>query len=442
MAFQIPIAKDLRKLIQFGSGVGIEIANGSLEVAATRVRPTKIQVLGRLTIADFANRPAAEWGAEYARFLKSLGMSHVSATVLLPRREVIVRQVALPGVAAKDIEGAIRFQLDTLHPYGDEDVVWGWSPLAYGSVLVGIVRRETMERYRRLLTEAGVAAASFTFSAAAVHAAIRLNGNGHGSGFVAFGRTASGGVEVYGESPARPLFSAEFQVPPPRAASLALAELRLPPDTAAVPLEEVLPKPAVNPVENDLSRNALPYATALAGACPHLAPSANVLPPEHRRANSRAALVPTAILGGVVLLVVAGVALWSPWSERRYLRRINDETARINPRAQRSLELDREIAHIRAQTELLDSFRGQTRKDLDALQELTKIIEPPAWTSTVDMSRDTVRITGEAPAAAPLVKILDSSPLFGNSTPDAINRVSGGGAGESFVIHASRKVTR
>ena len=74
---------------------------------------------------------------------ESGGRGRLSATVLLPRREVIVRQIALPGVAAKDIEGAIRFQLDTLHPYGENDVVWGWSPLAYGGVLVGIVLRST-----------------------------------------------------------------------------------------------------------------------------------------------------------------------------------------------------------------------------------------------------------------------------------------------------------
>jgi Tfp pilus assembly protein PilN len=442
MPFQISIARDFRKLIQFGSGIGIEIGAGSLEVVATRVRPSKVQVLGRLTIADYAGRPAAEWGAEYARFLKSMGMGHLAATVLLPRREVIVRSVALPGVAAKDVEGAIRFQLDTLHPYGDEDVVWGWSPVAYGSVLVGIVRRETMERYRQLLTEAGVAAASFTFSAAAVHAAIRLNGAINGQGFVALGHAAAGGVEVYGESPARPVFSAEFHVPPHRAASLALAELRLPPETAALTLEEVLPKPAVNPVENDLSRNALPYATALAGACPRLAPSANVLPPEHRRASSRAGLVPTLVLAGIVLLVGIGVLVWSPWAEHRYLAKLNAEIARINPLAQRSLELDRQISHIRAQTELLDGFRSQTRRDLDALQELTRIIEPPAWANTVDLNHDTVRITGTAPAAPALVNILDSSPLFGNSVPDAINRASNGGAGETFVIHAARKVTR
>src|ERR1051326_2588004 len=103
-ALPISIAKDLRKLIQFGSGIGIEIGAGALDVVATRVRPNKIEVLGRLAIPHYTGRPAAEWGAEYHAFLKSLGMGHLSATVLLPRREVIVRQLAFPGVASRDIE--------------------------------------------------------------------------------------------------------------------------------------------------------------------------------------------------------------------------------------------------------------------------------------------------------------------------------------------------
>src|ERR1035437_4693542 len=154
MSNDISISKDWRKVLAFGAGAGIEIRGNDLEVAAVRVRPTSIHVLGRLTLANFLERPAAEWGAEYARFLKSAGVGHLSATVLLPRREVIVRQVALPGVAAKDVEGAIRFQLDSLHPYGEDEVVWGWSPLGSGGVLVGIVLRSTMERYVALFAEA------------------------------------------------------------------------------------------------------------------------------------------------------------------------------------------------------------------------------------------------------------------------------------------------
>src|SRR5581483_2044672 len=185
--------------------------------------------------------------------------------------------------------------------------------------------------------------------------------------------------------------------------------------------EEVLPKPSVNPIENDLSRNALPYATALAGACPRLAPSANVLPPEHRRSSSRAILIPTLILAALLLSLAGGMWAWSSYADRKYLAGLNAEIARLEPAAARAMALDRQIGKARAQTQLLDRFRAQTRLDLDALNELTRIIEPPAWTSVIDLSRDMARITGEAPDASPLVKLLDSSPFFENSAPDFIN---------------------
>jgi len=437
----MPVAslpKDIRKLLAFGAGVGIQIGAADLEIAAARVRPSSISVLGRATIANFASRPAAEWGMEYARFLKSLGLQHVSATVLLPRRDIIARHVALPGVAPGDMENAIRFDLDSLHPYGVEEICWGWSPLHKGAALVGIARKSSIDRYIEMFTEAGIAVSSFTFPAAAIHAAIRLNGHVEGQGFIALSRTASGSVEIYGESPARPVFSAEFDLAPQRAALLALAELRLPPDTAAAQLEEVLPKPAVNPIENDLSRNALPYVTALAGACPRFAPAANVLPREHRRLNSRAMLIPSLVLAAVVLLLAGGLWGYSVYADRKYLAALKTEIARFQPRAERASKLDREFDHVQSQVRLLDRYRGQTQADLDALNEVTKLLAPPVWTTDLDLSRDTVRFMGEAPQAAGLIKILDSSPFFENSVPDSENPKQGG-AGEVFQIHASRR---
>lgn len=439
MPTQNSISRDVRKLLAFGSGVGIEIGAKDLELVVARVRLSRVQVLGHLTIENFAETPAAEWGSRYTKLLKSLGLGHLTATVLLPRREVIVRQIALPGVASKDIEGAIRFQLDSLHPYGEDEVVWGWSPLSYGAVLVGIVLRSAVERYHHLFTEAGIAVSSFTFSAAAVHAAVRLNGFAYGSGFVALSRTVSGAVEVYGESPARPVYSAEFALPPQRAAVMALSELRLPPETEPLKLEEVLPKPEVNPVENDLSRNALPYATALAGACPRFAPAANVLPVEHRRSSSRAMFIPTVALGLLVLAVAGGIALYSTYSERVYLRKLNAEIAQLEPKAKRSAAAERQITLMRSRSQLLDRFRNQTRDDLDVLNELTSLVEPPAWTNAVDVGRDTVRISGEAPQAAPLPRILDASPFFEASAIDSVGKSQGGGLGEVFQIHAARE---
>ena len=219
---------------------------------------------------------------------------------------------------------------------------------------------------------------------------------------------------------------------------LALSELRLAPDTAPRTLEEILPKPDVNPVTNDLSRNALPYATALAGACPRLAPATNVLPPEHRRFNSRAVFdVPTMVLATLLLLVAGSMAAYSSWSEKQYLKQINAEIAKLEPLRRRADAIDKQTDQARARAQLLDQFRKQTHTDLDALNELTRLVEPPAWTNSISLERDVVHINGDAPQTAPLTKILDSSPFFEKteiqmSTP----RASGG---ETFQIRTNRR---
>jgi Tfp pilus assembly protein PilN len=437
MPLEIAIPKELRKLALFGSGVGIEVAGKDLHVVAARVRPGRIRVMGCLAIRDFASRPAAEWGAEYAKFLTSLGASYLTAAVLLPRCEVVARQVALPGVPAGDMEGAIRFQLDSLHPYGEDEVAWGWSPAGPGAAVVGIARRSVVDRYLQLFTAAGILVANFTFHAAALHAAIGLNGAGHADGFVALGRDASGALEVYGESASRPIFSAELEMPEDRAAALALSELRLPPETTPLKLEDALPKPDVNPVENDLSRNALPYATALAGAFPRLAPAANLLPLEDRRYGSRFMWVPTLAFAVLLAGVLGGAAAWSRAADRRYLDRMHAEIATLTPRQQRAASLGRDANRALSRAQWLDQYRAQTRRDLDLLRELTRLIDSPAWTRSIDVTRDSVRLTGETPQATALWKILDSSRLFRNSKLD-YNQPSATG-GESFIISATRE---
>ena len=117
---------DLRTLLAFGTGIGIEIRERDLDVIVTHVRPTGVKVAAYTTIRNFRERPAGEWGSEYLRFLRDQGASHVAATVVAPKRDLIVRQVALPGVANKDFASAIGYQVEALHPYGDEEIACGW----------------------------------------------------------------------------------------------------------------------------------------------------------------------------------------------------------------------------------------------------------------------------------------------------------------------------
>ncbi len=401
-------------MLAIGTGVGLEIKGQDLRVTVARVRPNGIKVLGSMVITGFRQRPAAEWGAEYAGFLRQLGASHLAATVLLPRAEVVVRQIPMPGVADRDLASAVHYQVDSLHPYGEDEACYAWARLrGTPVVLAGITRKAVVELYSQLFLEAGIKIAAFSFSAAILYSARRILPAASGEGFLAIGGDAE--PEAYGESAAHPVFSAVLDSPWERTASLAAAELRLPPEVSPVSLDQVLPKPASSPADYDLSREALSYATALAGACPHLALKANLLPEELRSTSSRMIFVPTVALAAILLALVTVLAGQSAFEQRRQISLLSAEIRRFEPSARKAEAVQQAGEQARRRTQVLDAFKRRTRQDLDALNELTRLLAPPAWLNGIDMDRTTVIISGQIEQAAPLLKLIDNSPLFQNS---------------------------
>jgi hypothetical protein len=77
--------------------------------------------------------------------------------------------------------------------------------------------------------------------------------------------------------------------------------------------------------------------------------------------------------------------------------------------------LDKSIAATRERTQLLDEFRRRSKADLDALNELTRIVPPPSWLNALEIRRNQVVLSGEAEQAAQLLQVIDNSPLFQNS---------------------------
>src|SRR5262249_46281959 len=110
------IPAELKKWAAIGSGAGIEISGPqsaeSLHVSAVGVRPSGTRVLGGFTVEDFPHQAAGVWGTDYHAFLRKLGLKQLVATVLLPRHDVMVRQLTLPGVSDRDLASAIQFQME------------------------------------------------------------------------------------------------------------------------------------------------------------------------------------------------------------------------------------------------------------------------------------------------------------------------------------------
>ena len=183
--------------------------------------------------------------------------------------------------------------------------------------------------------------------------------------------------------------------------------------------------------------SALSYAAALASACPHLFVRVNLLPVEQRQTSSRTLWIPSAIFGAAALLLAGALAAFPGIENRRYLRSLQAEIDRLNPRATRAAALDREIESTRRRTLLLDAVHRRSKADMDVLAELTRVLPPPAWLNLLEISRTQVVIGGETDQAAPLLKVIDASPLFeGSDFVMPPVRIQGG---ELFRIRTNRE---
>ena len=176
------------------------------------------------------------------------------------------------------------------------------------------------------------------------------------------------------------------------------------PDTAPVNLDSLLN-----------AAPALPYAAALASACPLMALPLNLLPMDLRPSGSRWLWIPSAALGAAVLLLAVALGLFPRYDNTRYLASLNAEIARIAPAANRATALERQIETARRNTMQLDELRARTKTDMDVLNEMTHILTPPAWLNLLEINRAQVTLAGETTQAAPLLQTIDASSLFKGS---------------------------
>jgi Tfp pilus assembly protein PilN len=422
-----------RPYLAFGTGAAIEIVEDSLSVALVRVRPGGPELMRTGVIERFRERPAAEWSAQFRQIVK--GHDSDGIIVLLPRHEVLVRHVQMPGVTRRELAGALALRLRGLHPFSEDDVAWCWAP-AMGGALVGVTRLSTLGRYESLFAEAGIAVASFTFPAAVLHAAMRLYGE-PARPFLGFAETQPGLFEAYGESASGAVFSGEVSGSRSRAARFGVSELRLSDGIESIELERLLPDGSPGDGEAKPVGRPLVYAAAITAACPLLLRPANFLPPERRAGQSGIWLIPTAVLSLTLILGLIAVFSVGPYRERRYLEKLHAEIEAATPAAQRASIIDRQIQQARGRIQVLDGFRARTRDDFDVLDELTRLLPPPTWTAQVEIFPEYVLLSGETDQAAPLLQALDSSPFFHNS--EFTNSVARAGQNELFRIKTYRR---
>jgi Tfp pilus assembly protein PilN len=197
---------------------------------------------------------------------------------------------------------------------------------------------------------------------------------------------------------------------------MASAELRLPEEIRPLELAGLLSSPRRAPADGGIDRSfVLAYMAATAAAVPRRTLPTNLLPAALRVSSSRLIYVPTLALGLLTIIGLVALALYGRYEDQKLLKSLDAEIARLEPRARLVASLDQRTEQTRARVQMLDAFQSQTKADLDALRETTRLIPAPAWVNLLELTRQSLLISGEAEQATGLLKALDGSAHFQNS---------------------------
>ena len=202
----------------------------------------------------------------------------------------------------------------------------------------------------------------------------------------------------------------------------------------------MLPSPRTIDAAIPLGDYALAYAAAVASAVPRNPGRLNLLPPEQRNENSKLVYIPTALLGLIVLGLALANVFYTQLEEQRYQAILQDEVKKLAPASKQADTLDQTAQNARKKIQLIDQYKRQSQADLDALNELTRIVAPPAWLTTLELNRTAVTLAGESDQSAGMLKTIDQSPLFMNSDFTMPMMRSGDGRTEMFRIRTMREI--
>jgi general secretion pathway protein L len=432
----------------FVDGLGIYVAPRAVALASVRKRLFRVMLRDVATVPlppveepEARRRALAE---AVAAFTREKQVDARRTYLSVPRSEAAFNRAILPAAAQENLAQVLEYELENLIPFPRDEVYYDYSARAHGGdrleVLVMCIPRQVVQGYLDALAAADVKPRGIVLASTAI------------ADFLAFCRgeaeaplgllvTSPGGAEVALLAGGRLL--ASQLVPASRLADgHALSRQierqisdQLPADTE-VPLYRwelangAGPSSDALPGETDLLAMARGRLEAPAdffdGADPAVLPAlgaaldavregtvpVNLLPQEDRRGADEGLSLTTVVLVAVtaLLLVVWGAsALTKDVLLRRNLRA---QLEAVEPQVREVKALQSEIEGLQREIDVLSA--GSEPVITPLLKDLTELIPPDAYLTSLNVRGNRVTLDGQARAASDIITALEKSKKFKN----------------------------
>lgn len=391
--------------------IGIAVKGDDLEFVCLKRGLDGVHESGRMTLKDFRHQD----GAAYRQFLRTQGLSSANAVVALPRKDVLVRTIALPVEAANNLDQAVSYQVDNLHLYEEGGVYYGYSVWKKDAnrihVAVVMVEKGLAATYYDWFAQAGIPITALTASPAVLYSAASMQ---EAPMFVLTPQGDS--VEILGISQDFLLSRETPHAHLDRELQICRSEMRLPPEAEVRIVQQ--------------SDVAYAAALSLVTKAPF---SINLLPAEKRVYQSPWTHALTYALAAALLLMGIAFGVRAPLQDYLYQRRLNRAIEPLKARFSYVQKLESKEGRELTRLITLRSFRARTASRLETLVELTRLLPANVSLNDADISDGGVTINGSADSASGLLTILGASRRFRN--PEFVSAITKNNEGkEQFRI--------
>ena len=149
---------------------------------------------------------------------------------------------------------------------------------------------------------------------------------------------------------------------------------------------------------------------ALGAALGPRRPSLNLLPEALRPRQFTAAQLTTIAASVITALLGLSVVFVQGYQDQRDLSHLTQAIRALDPEVRAVERLGAELERKRRLLATVKSLEESSLKPLPLLRELTEIIPPDAWLTTLSLDAKGVELTGQAAAANQLIPLLENSP--------------------------------
>jgi general secretion pathway protein L len=142
----------------------------------------------------------------------------------------------------------------------------------------------------------------------------------------------------------------------------------------------------------------------------------NLLPEKYRTAGSHWPRTAGAVLAGVVVLLLAALAVLPIWSASSTAADLEERVRKVGKVAKEVEALRQETESLLHQASFLEEKKHKEPVLLDMLEELSRVIPDNTWLNGLQYKDRRIVMQGQSPSASSLIQMIEASKHFKNTS--------------------------